>query len=875
MKYMSNAENQKTKTKHICRLKTWQAVFSVLMLAVVDAVYLVILAGIQSYSKLSQEIFIIVNLAALAVLLLLHIAVLFQFRGTRRNHFFAINALMVILLAAGITGAWLIVRVNETVGNIIVDGTVTESVELAVVVHRETEEGDSLAELHEKRVGIIQETLNADIFAASKAEFEEQNVTSEFVEYEGYQDIILALLKDEIDAGILPANYASMFSSEDGNDYMESLSSMYVYSREVQVESESVAGIDVTKDPFNVLVIGMDESHSDVLMLATFNPVAFEVTYTSIARDSLVPICGNAKQKIAHSRNYGRACTIQTVEDMMDIDIDFFFEANFFGVVDMVDAIGGIEIWSPKEFLAQTASYDRGTIGIKIFEGFNFVDGQGALAFARERKAFQNGDFQRQLNQQQVITSFLTKLTEIRDVNVALNVLEAAGENVKTNIPLDMMVDLFNLVLNKISNSYAQDFSALKIKTSRVTGYNSKQYDGGLELMLYTYTPYKGSIAENRNFLVSNLEPENQEIQKLDEFKWSANWIYDTPVYFHEWFDEERVSEPVPDLVGDWVGSSITKLKSWAAERNIKLNIQYVEEGQEGFDPNLSNGTILSQDKPALRMTSKVSEMTVSVILIVPKVPDFTQMTLKEIREVNWQNDYGFEVVYTYIKSHNEKGEANPDYVKESVGKVASQSVEPETKSDGTFTKVEVRVYDYPYVTDTLPSAADGLEAIKTWASEKLVDSEESVVYVEEKITHDQELDGKVAAVSPVLKGEPFVKTNGALSVQLYKYEEEPSIDVPAFVGMTVDELKNWAAQYGVVLNGTEDASECGLDRPVTVLTFSGLDGIVSIKPSELEGKSVNYSYCKVTIAPTPEPTVEPGTDTGSTESPDPGAGTE
>ena len=119
------------------------------------------------------------------------------------------------------------------------------------------------------------------------------------------------------------------------------------------------------------------------------------------------------------------------------------------------------------------------------------------------------------------------------------------------------------------------------------------------------------------------------------------------------------------------------------------------------------------------------------------------------------------------------------------------------------------------------------------------------------------------------------MKTNGALSVQLYKYEEEPSIDVPAFVGMTVDELKNWAAQYGVVLNGTEDASECGLDRPVTVLTFSGLDGIVSIKPSELEGKSVNYSYCKVTIAPTPEPTVEPGTDTGSTESPDPGAGTE
>ncbi|MBR5290998.1 MAG: LCP family protein [Erysipelotrichaceae bacterium] len=873
---MKKVEKQKNKPERNCKLKPWQSVMSILLLAIVDAVYLVILMGIQSYSKLSQDLFVMINLCALVVLLLLHIAVLFQFRGTRRNHFFAISALIVVLLAAGITGAWLIVRVNETVGHIIVDGTVTESVELAVVVHGESEESETLNELNDKRVGIIHETLNPDIFAVSKAEFEEQSVTAEFVEYEGYQDIILALLKDEIDAGILPANYASMFSSEDGTDYLESLSSLFVYSREVEVDNGSVGNVDVENEPFNVLIIGMDESHSDVLMLATFNPVAFEVTYTSIARDSLVPICGNAKQKIAHSRNYGRACTIQTVEDMMDVEIDYFFEANFFGVVDMVDAIGGIEIWSPKEFLAQTASYDRGTIGIKIFEGFNYVDGQGALAFARERKAFQEGDFQRQLNQQQVITSFLTKLTEIRDVNVALNVLEAAGENVKTNIPLDMMVDLFNLVIKKISNSYEQGFSALKIKSSRVTGYNSKQYDGTLELMLYTYTPYQGSIKENREFLLSNLEPENQEIQTFDEFKWSANWTYDTPVYYHEWFDEQRVSEPVPDLVGDWYGENISALKSWAAQRNIKLNINYIEEGMEGFNPTLSNGTILYQDKPALRMTSKVTEMTVNVILVVPKVPDFTKMSLKEIREVNWLNDYGFEVTYKYIKSHNEKGEANPDYVMNSVGQVSAQSVAAETKSDGTFSKVEISVYDYPYIITALPKDSDGHEAIKTWATEHLVDSDEAVVYVEEKITHDQTLDGKVASVSPVLKGEPFVKTNGALSIQLYKYEEEPSIDIPSFVGVSIDELIRWAHEYGVTLNATEDTStECGENNPVVVLTFSGFDGVTSIKPSELAGKSANYSYCKVTVVPTPEPSVAPDAGTEEPEAPASGEQTE
>ena len=846
-----------------------QSYVALVLAIVINVLFMVALSGIQSFSGLSKDLFVIVNLGVLGLLLLINILVLLQFRSRKPYYFYAVLIVMALALAAGAYGSFLIGRINNTVGEIIVNGNVTESVDLAVVVNTEADNPmTELNEVHGKTVGIIQESLNAEITHASMAEFEEKGIEAEFVEYTGYQEIILALLKNEIDSGILPKNYAYMFASEDEqNDYMAALSTIYEYSRIVEMENSVVGDVNVATDPITVLIIGMDESHSDVLMLATFNPLAFEVTYTSIARDSLVPICGNGKQKIAHSRNYGRACTIQTVEDLMDIKIDYFFEANFQGVVDMVDAVGGIDIWSTKEFVGQSASYNRGTYTVKIFEGFNFVNGEGALAFARERKAFSNGDFQRQLNQQQVITSFLTKLTEVRDVNTALAVLEAAGENVKTNIPLDVLVELFNLVLEKIDNSFEKGFDALKIKSSRVTGYSSQQYDGSLELMLYTYSLFNGSIEENRNLLVTNTDLENVKIPEITELKWSANWEYSSPTTYHEWFDEPRVSEPVPDLVGNWVGQNISSLKSWAAERNINLNIIYVDEDDQGYDSSLTNGTILTQDMPALRMTSKVSSMTVSVINVVPKVPDFTTMKLKDIKQVNWSNDYGFDVVIKYVKSHDASGHANENYVPNKVGAVASQNVPYGTKSDGTFTKVEIDVYDYPYVIVNLPKASDGLEAIKTWASTHLIDSETPIVYVEEKITHDQELDGTVVSVSAVLEQEPFVKTNGKLAVQLYKYEEEPSIAIPDFVGKLVSELTAWANTYGVIANGEESSTECA-GNDISILEFSGVDGLSEIKPSVLYGKTVTYKYCKVPIPePTPEVTPEPVPTPDSTES--------
>lgn len=103
----------------------------------------------------------------------------------------------------------------------------------------------------------------------------------------------------------------------------------------------------MTTEPFTVLIIGVDDDRSDALMLATVNPSSMTVLLTSIPRDSYVPIACYTNQKsdkINNSRVRGRQCTMDTVKQLLDVDIDFYFESNFHGIIEIVDALGGVTL---------------------------------------------------------------------------------------------------------------------------------------------------------------------------------------------------------------------------------------------------------------------------------------------------------------------------------------------------------------------------------------------------------------------------------------------------------------------------------------------------------------------------------------------------
>lgn len=477
-------------------------------LIVVDVLLVLLVFGINSFSSLSKNIFLIINVVVLVLLLIVNLIVFFFIKNRRVPLFEAGIVMMVILLILGVPGNYMVMRVNSSVNSMInTSGTVTESVETSIVVHGTTI--TDLNGLNGKLLGIVPDTTYAE---KSQEQLSNNDISVTTVEYDSFSTLLLALLGGDVDAAALPKNFDAMYGNEESlADHMDEFHSLLDF--ETVVESEIVADNekDLTKEPFSVLILGSAQGLTDSIIVATFNPISLRLTMSSIARDSWVPICGGGSNKINAANNTrGLNCAIQTVEDLLDVDIDYYFMANFRGVVDIVDAIGGIVINNPYEIKnGQTADEQRGHATVWVPAGENVpLNGEQALAFARERHLYASGDFQRQVNQQTVINAILTKCLRIRDLNTMLNVLKAAGDNIDTNISQNQLIELFNYIMQKLGRwKYNDDHpeKVIDIVGSRVTGYNSSIWSESSGLALSIVVPYQGSIEDNHNAIMRNL----------------------------------------------------------------------------------------------------------------------------------------------------------------------------------------------------------------------------------------------------------------------------------------------------------------------------------------------------------------------------------
>lgn len=208
--------------------------------------------------------------------------------------------------------------------------------------------------------------------------------------------------------------------------------------------------VDVTKDPFTIYFSGNDAfgniqetGRTDSNMLVTVNPKSHRILMTSIPRDYYVPVAcaedaadgcpDGQKDKLTHTGLYGVQTTISTIEDFMDIDINYYVRLNFSSLTNIVDAIGGVDV-NVGQGLAVDQFYTDGTVG-GVVEGENHLDGQKALAYARERYAYEDGDMQRVKNQQQVLKAIIKK---VKSPSMLLNytsLIDAIGSAIETNMP--------------------------------------------------------------------------------------------------------------------------------------------------------------------------------------------------------------------------------------------------------------------------------------------------------------------------------------------------------------------------------------------------------------------------------------------------------
>ncbi|MCS0542957.1 LCP family protein, partial [Aeromonas veronii] len=191
------------------------------------------------------------------------------------------------------------------------------------------------------------------------------------------------------------------------------------------------------KDPISILLMGVDErsgdkGRTDTLIVVSVNPNTNSMQMLSIPRDTRVEIVGKGIQdKINHAYAYGGVdMTIDSVENFLDVPIDYYVKVNMEGLQQIVDALGGVQVNSTFAFSYEGASFSEGT---------QTLNGEEALKYARMRYDDPRGDFGRQDRQKQVIQGIIDKGASITSVTKIDDILGALGNNVKTDISFDEM----------------------------------------------------------------------------------------------------------------------------------------------------------------------------------------------------------------------------------------------------------------------------------------------------------------------------------------------------------------------------------------------------------------------------------------------------
>ena len=341
-------------------------------------------------------------------------------------------------------------------------GVNVEVADVGVYVKNESPIQD-LAGLNGKTVGILG-ILDRDNTDKALQELKNQAGTLNTTEYIGLSELADGLLEEEVDAFLLNNAFLDLLTETEGyEDILDKIHEIHTQQTETVIEKVE----DETKDKWNIMdlfggeeeekedrvftmyISGIDnrggliaKSRSDVNILATVNVDTRQVLLISTPRDYYVPlpISNGQCDKLTHAGIYGVDVSIGTLEMLYGIDIDYYFRVNFSGFEKIIDALGGVTVNSDYSFSGGAYYFQKGE---------NHLNGSQALAFARERKSFQEGDRQRGRNQMAVIKAVINKAMSPAILSSYADLMESVAGNFETSMPYDVIAELVRDMLDK------------------------------------------------------------------------------------------------------------------------------------------------------------------------------------------------------------------------------------------------------------------------------------------------------------------------------------------------------------------------------------------------------------------------------------------
>lgn len=361
--------------------------------------------------------------------------------ASRKNAIFGklIGILFIVVLAFG---SYFILKMNATIQNMTQE---SEKVDTVVVAVLADDPAQTLRDAKDYNFG-VQYKFKGDVIKDAVEKINtEVNQTIGTTEYTSVPEQAHALFANEVNAIVYNEAYTSILEDEiEGySDQVRIIYSCDIISEAKEIVLEATKESEPDDSTFAMYISGIDvygnigtTSRSDVNIIAVVNTDTHQVLLITTPRDYYVPIptiSGDERDKLTHAGIYGVEASIATLEQLYEMNIDYYARVNFTSVVKIVDALGGISVYSNQSFT---------TGNLTIHEGYNDLNGEQALAFSRERHNVDGGDFQRGKNQQEVIKGIIRKAISPAILLGANDILNSVSGNVDTNMPTSEIQDL-------------------------------------------------------------------------------------------------------------------------------------------------------------------------------------------------------------------------------------------------------------------------------------------------------------------------------------------------------------------------------------------------------------------------------------------------
>lgn len=361
--------------------------------------------------------------------------------------------LTLLVCAASCMGGYYISKTQGALSNI--TNVAKHAKNTVSVIVKESSSIKNKSQLNGVSVGSLR--LNEQGSNKVLKELSSEGIVLNQTEYDSMTALLEAFYNGEVDSIIInESSRSQILDMEAYSNFDSNTRVVYQTSYKVKNNDSATSVSDITSKPFNVLISGSDtrggfdeNGRSDVIMVATVNPKTHTILLTSVPRDFYVTTACDAGDgcmqgaldKITHTGIHGTNTTKRTVEQLLGIEINYTFKVGFDTVTELVDVLGGVDVYVEPGYATTTSEFS-------VHEGVNHLNAQQALAFARERYSYTEGDRQRTKNQQQVLMGIVKEATKPSVITNYAAIMDTMANTFSTTMSNEEITDLIKYQLN-------------------------------------------------------------------------------------------------------------------------------------------------------------------------------------------------------------------------------------------------------------------------------------------------------------------------------------------------------------------------------------------------------------------------------------------